>query len=497
MRKMQRELEKRLKTYRKILKNDPVLSELSEEMFFKENREDARAVVSLFVTAPVLCRFIQWVLQEAWKAGKKRLYFLARDGYSMYQAARILCEKNNIPVECRYLYCSRYALRSAEYMLLEEESLFYICLGGIDITFEKVMLRAGLNREEAELIGRLLGYSGRLGQRMSYAQVKALVPELSSCKVFMELMRSHSAEKYPEVCGYLRQEGLLEDIPYAVVDSGWTGSIQKSLQRLLGSMGCRKGLEGYYFGLYEYPKQADSRAYHTYYFEPSTGLRRKVYFSNSLFECICSSPEGMAKGYVKQGEVYAPVFEQKENPNREKIEKSIHYLQEYASGFAECAAFTDGANLPQGSMQDRNAEGILPGTAQVQKFIRTAAKLLKQFMGHPSMEEAKEYGSYVFCDDVIGERLQTVAAPLAAEDLKDNRLMRRARNLLLKKGKPVRESAWIEGSTVLAGRSREVWHCALYKYALYIKKRGRDWFGREREAETVLFCNKGAYRKRD
>ena len=45
------------------------------------------------VLAPTLYEFVVWVLQEALQSGKKRLYFLARDGYQMYLAARQLCKQ--------------------------------------------------------------------------------------------------------------------------------------------------------------------------------------------------------------------------------------------------------------------------------------------------------------------------------------------------------------------------------------------------------------------
>ena len=45
------------------------------------------------VLAPTLYEFVVWVLQEALQSGKKRLYFLARDGYQMYLAAQQLCKQ--------------------------------------------------------------------------------------------------------------------------------------------------------------------------------------------------------------------------------------------------------------------------------------------------------------------------------------------------------------------------------------------------------------------
>lgn len=87
------------------------------------------------VLAPTLYEFVLWVLQEALQSGKKRLYFLARDGYQMYLAARQLCKQYDLDIECRYLKVSRYAVRVPEYHLLGERCLERICVGGIDVTF--------------------------------------------------------------------------------------------------------------------------------------------------------------------------------------------------------------------------------------------------------------------------------------------------------------------------------------------------------------------------
>lgn len=445
-------MEKRWNLYRKVLQKEPVLFDIAEKLAKKEKELTPQNITMLYVMAPIMCRYVLWLLQEADKAGKKRLYFLARDGYSMYCTAKVLCEKLAIPMECRYLHCSRYAWRSAEYGLLGKESLSYICLGGIEVTFTKLMKRAGLGPQEAKRVADQLGLTEEMDRVLSYNEVKAMEPVLADCDVFIELLEKHSREKYPAVCEYLRQEGLLEDVPYAIVDSGWTGSMQKCLQHLLNSMGYQKQVEGYYFGMYEYPPDIDKNLYHTYYFSPEEELRRKVYFSNSLFECIFSSPEGMTVGYVFEGESSYPAFEKPENPNKEKIESSTVCLEKYAALLAEVYG-------PE----------LLRITGE---FRETAARLLYYFMGKPTVEEAEEFGSYIFCDDVIGEEAQKVASKLTAQEVKKNRVLHKGLNLLFKKGKPVRESAWPEASTVLAeGTSRgELRHCAFYKYILYLRK---------------------------
>lgn len=435
------------------MKQDKRLSEVSESLYEEIDSEvRCQDVITLFVMAPVMYCYVKWVLREALKAGHRTLYFLARDGYSMYRVAKVICTLEKLPITCRYLYCSRYSLRSAQYALLGQDSLDYICLGGIDVTFERLMCRAGLNREEAVMIAGQLGYAEQMQVPLSYAKVKAMKSGLLACPDFMDLLMKHAKENYPLVCGYLAQEGLLQSEPYAVVDSGWTGSMQKSIRQLLSGMGYEKRIEGYYFGMYEYPEMTDRADYHCYYFEPKKKIRRKVYFSNCLFECIFSSPEGMTLGYRQEKDRYIPVLEKPENPNKTAIEHSTQKLCAFAERMI--AVFQEDVRIPE--------DGRKTITEQ----------LLKCFMGHPLREEAEVYGSYIFCDDVRGEEQQTVAAKMSYQELKENRPVRKGINMLLQNGKPVKESAWPEGSTVLieeAGNN-DLRRCALYKYALYLRK---------------------------
>lgn len=455
-------MKKRLLQYRKVLKKDQMLYETSEYLYNRNNEQVACTdIVSLYVMAPVMVRYILWVLSNALQRGHKRLYFLARDGYSMYKIATIICQKQELPIECRYLYCSRYAWRNAEYFLLQEKALDFICLGGIDVTFQKLMYRAGLNTEEATYFASLLGFEGRMEEVLSYSQVKDIQPQLAKCRPFMKMFIQHSKEVYPAVMGYLQQEGLFDDISYALVDSGWTGSMQKSLQHLLQSKGVEKEIEGYYFGMYEYPKGITKKVYHTYYFTPKTHMRRKVYFSNSLFECIFSSPEGMTTGYRKTGNHFVPVLEQPVNPNHLQIAKTTNYLCEYTKCMLE--------NHREWLGTEKFFQSRIFYSNRTDK---TSERLLSYFMGHPLPEEAKAFGKYVFCDDVLGEETQTVAAPLSFEEIKANFLFHKSINLLRKSRKPVRESAWLEGTSVLIEEASEraLRQAAFYKYVLYLRK---------------------------
>lgn len=414
----------------------------------------AACIVPVYVMAPVMLRFILWVLDNAVERGHKRLYFLARDGYPMYRMADKICRWKKLPVECRYLYCSRYAWRSAQYWLKGKASLEHICLGGIDVTFARIMQRAGLTAQEARQTADIIGYEGKLSQVLAYGQIQALKPLLAECSFFMNKLTGHSKDKYPAVMGYLEQEGLYESVPYALVDSGWTGSMQKTLTHLLLSAGLEKEPEGYYFGMYEYPEAMPRRLYHSYYFQPDNYLRRKVYFNNNLFECMFSAPEGMTVGYQKKEGRYAPVLEQKDNSNQARVLKNIDCLLTYTDIYIS-------HNQGKSNGEDRAA-----------RSVKNSQRLLSNFMGHPTTEEAEEFGSYLFCDDVLGEGGRTVAGDLSYEDIKALQLLSAKGRLFCRNGQALHESAWLEGSTVLEKKTNawDMRQAALLKYAIYIRK---------------------------
>lgn len=437
--------------YRKILKRVPTLYEAAEKIYLELGEKiSPQAVTGIYVMAPVMFGYVNWVLQEAVRLGHRKLYFLARDGYSMYQAAIRICEQKGLDIECRYLYCSRYALRGAEYSLLREESLSHICLGGIEVSFERVMYRAGLNREEAEKIALEIGYADRMDEKLSFHELRDLEPLLRNSTDFLRIMLRKSEQKYPMVAGYLKQEGLLENSSYAIVDSGWMGSMQKSINHLIQVQGYKNTIEGYYFGIYAHPALSDKGTYHAYYFEPGHSVKRKVYFSNSLFECIFSSPEGMVTGYEERDGKYCPVFEQDANPNKDRLAETTRLLCRY--------------------MQEVGAAEISRQDAD--RIVKVTERLLRLFMARPTFDEAAAYGKFVFCDDVIGENSQTVAASLTIEDIKGNTLFGKGVRILRRSGRSVPESAWIEGSIKLNGKAgkKDLYQAALYKYVRYLRK---------------------------
>lgn len=487
--------DRRLKLYKQILAKQPMYSEaLSQyEELYKDT--GVSQLYYLHCVAPVLIEFTAWTLQRAAESGKKRLYFLARDGWQMYIAAKELVKAMGLDIDCRYLRVSRYAIRVPEYHLLGEKCLERICIGGIDVTFEKIMKRAALTDAQAMEIAMLCGWQSRYKNVLNYQEVMALKSELYSQKKLFEYIYEHSRKAFPSAIGYFKQEGLLDDVPYAFVDSGWTGTQQQSIKNLLSVIKPDITAEGYYFGLYETPDNAEENGlfYNGFYFMPKNGIKRKVYFSNSLFEAVTSSPEGMTLGYSQEGRTlqeegkhpqedcrhswdsvkdpqnggrYVCVFDMSENVNALRTEADCEALKKYLPLLCNIC------NNNKMRSEQFGKSLFYKNKKDERRRIKILYRLMSLWMGNPENEEVAAFGGFMFSDDMLEGALQRVSKDLSEEDIKNQRFIRKLLIMLGFKKEVIHESAWIEGS-IAAGtknRSANLRHARFYKYFVYVRK---------------------------
>ena len=415
-------------------------------------KEDVFNKTSKEILAPALNDFVLWILDKAQNNGIRRLYFLARDGYLMYRCAGIYVERFHLPIECRYLCCSRYSLRLPMYHRDMGAALDYICRGGTEVTLDRILDRSGIKEEEKRITLERLGMTGQRKKPISYPHLKRIRQKLEDCPFFLKAVETNSREKLPSLLGYLEQEGLTEEGPIALVDSGWTGSMQKEICQALGILGKKERLTGYYWGLYELPKGVRREDYHCYYFSPEAGLRKKVYFSNSLFESIFSAPQGMTTGYEKVQGRWRPVYARTDEERKRFLEELEKILLEYARNQAASMKHIEDSHL----IRDR----------------QETEKSLSRFMGKPEFQEAQIFGNQPFSDDIFDTVDQTAAGRMTEEELKANHVWNKMGKMSGFSSGYVKESPWYEGSAVLYGKrpGYHIFMYHLYKYLLYLKK---------------------------
>ena len=445
----------------KVLQQAPQIRDAIEQLLQEHRELTDWELQFLMVFTPAIVGFVDWVLEEAQKAGKTCLYFLARDGYLLYQVARELASQKGVGLELKYLKVSRQSLRSAQYHLQRAECLDYLCTGGIDITFEKIMKRAGVSEEVAVQTAYRVGYADRYREVLNYGMILELKSVLKNDNTFLSEVYRIAKEKYPNTMGYLRQEGLLEGDNYGLVDTGWIGTLQKTLEQLVASERTGQKLprmDGYYFGLYEIPRDMDVTKYHAYYFEPWNHIRRKVYFANSLMEAVISAPHGMTMEYCCRKEDknrYEAQETESCNPNADRILREAELLKLFLVRYRN---------------RNRNRRLGIP----------VLEKLFRLFMAKPQMKEVEFWGGFQFCDDVLEGQMQYVAANLSEQEIKKQWFVNKLLIIIGKKKEEIHESAWLEGSIVRVGThvGRNLRHVRFYKYILYTRK---AWKQRENQ----------------
>lgn len=388
-----------------------------------------RDLVFLDTFVPVITDFARWVIDEAVKSGKKRLYFLARDAYLPYVAARFICEKLGYEIDCRYLYVSRYSLRSGDFYICDDY-LDKICANGIDVSFKKVMRRAMLDDAEIAAIAEICDYSDKIDTALSREELAGLKDKLSDTSEFAEAVYSHSKEAFPNVREYLQGTGFFDGIDFAIVDSGWIGSLQQTIERILSFGGEEKTIEGYYFGLYEIPNGTDINRYHTYYFRPYRDVLKKVFFSNCLFETVASAPNGMAVGYRPIGGFVQPVFASMKSLNIDFELRAVELINMYLDS-VELDTIYKKSN----------------------RIIKPMIALMKK----PSALQLEAFGNLEFCDDVLENTVLKIAEELSDEELDKPHIVK---------------AGWTEGSIVRSGKAigRRLFLLRLYKVMSYFKK---------------------------
>lgn len=418
-------------------------------------QDDTVSTVNWLVLGPSLHAYVLWILSSAIRDGVERLYFLSRDGFLPYRIAQAVCERLHLNIDCRYFYCSRAALRIPMYHLDMEDTLEQICRGGLNVTPCRILLRAGLSELEAKRVFPSLELPYAYNEPIPYAEIPSVRKILSHNEPFLQLMCRISESRFPALKGYFQQEGILDRGHFAVVDSGWTGTMQRSIRKICEACGGNSILTGYYFGLFYLPKDCNPADYRSFYFGPYHGLLRKVFFNNNLFEVVYSAPHGTVLEYESTIGGFSPSLCTPDLRIKSYIDSFTRQLDIYTDKL----------------ITQQTAESLL-SISEVQ-LRRTAQRLLCRLMWAPTRTEAETFGTLPFSDDLQDAGLQDLALKLDHSALRKNHILNRLLVMLgLRKG-ILPQSAWYEGSAVRSAE-HSLWHrisFSIYKLLLYLRRR--------------------------
>lgn len=400
---------------------------------------------SFCFVGPVIYEYVSWILNEAQRRGLKRLYFLARDGYLLREVAIRICKACDLDIDCRYLYCSRRSLRTPSYHLIGDEAYDLIFCFGYYVTPRSILQRVGLSESEQNNILNQAGIASDIP--LSHSEFDAFKDYLKNNRDFTNHIVEISKVEYPLAISYFEQNGLFENDYVAIVDSGWTGSMQRSLRQLMRSAGYCGKFWGFYFGMYSEKKEDDDGEYLTYYFSSKNGLKNKLMFNNNLFECMLSAPHPMTVKYICCDGIMEPIFAE------ENGEEMNHLIRLQIDGVLQ---YTD-------NMCQRKQAPF-----DLRESNKRCYRLLKRSMIHPRVQEAELYSAFMFCDDIT-EGYHISMADKGMRKLLSNYLLipRIFRKLFKLKKKKTQNLLWVYGVIAFCPAVLRPWYrCNVLAYDL-------------------------------
>ncbi len=262
--------------------------------------------IAASVAAPILTAYTIWILQQAKAKQLARIYFLARDGEMLLQIAKELAPKIYPEVELRYLYVSRQALRMPGLTKINKAFWEWMFDDTTFFTIDSLLARMCLDRQAAKPVLEPLGYSEELWQKdLSAKERISLRSKLEQHQPLQTLVLQVAEQKREVLKAYLDQEKMLDGQAFGLVDVGWRGSLQISLENAFEIFGTRNPV-GFYFAL-DKPtgglKHKGEALAFFFNLNNSVGLRNDIdYRYVSAMEVFCAGCEGTTLEYTLQAD---------------------------------------------------------------------------------------------------------------------------------------------------------------------------------------------------
>ncbi len=271
--------------------------------------------VGASLAGPILYPYVQWVLKESIKQGINRLYFVARDGWILWQIADVIIKKENYQIKTSYIYGSRTAWRLPYFNGSKKDFdriLYYsnmeeiLCLNDLAKLFQLSIkeLRIFLPEKIKDMKDE---------QPISKLEVDTFGKWLQENEKFRKYLVKSQKEKRNLVVQYLQQEIDVSDDKFAFIELSGTGFTQQCLARLMRNF-YQGEIKNYFYRLDDVQEEERCKFIQFY---PSD-LKRYI------LELLCRAPHGQTEGYREENGKILPVLEQIEG---EQIK--AYHIEEY------------------------------------------------------------------------------------------------------------------------------------------------------------------------
>ncbi|APY13343.1 hypothetical protein BKD02_02600 [Brucella sp. 09RB8910] len=336
--------------------------------------------------AIILYAFCKWLKNKSESLKIEHLYFCARDGH-LIQKAWEAAGFNTNEITDSYLHVSRRPLNFASgYLNSSSRKISPSFLEFLSTSWGKITIRLAIERISFENTDELL-----VAGKYFFENIDAPLTWQNK-HLFFDFLQKHASTvvydsaktQYMAIVGYLAQEGVFESRRSAIVDLGWTGSLQTSLNQIRESQGLKEKVSGFYYGLW--PDAAGKR-YSAGWMEAAFGsdfrtFQEQAYLRNAvdILESIHCSNEGTVTSYEKSELGWKPIT------NQNVIEQQQYELcvEPFQRGVI---------NSIRTWAAGRKVAGVSSDEINIDVALATLAALTLS----PSRSEVTNYGQLQYC----------------------------------------------------------------------------------------------------
>ena len=321
----------------------------------------------------------------------KEIYFLARDGYNLFN----LFNKYNEDIKGHYVYTSRRALLLASISKLDDKALNILP----PFTYGQTI------REILEYVGMVEIFDENDLKEVGFNSFEDRISSVDDINNFKKIYRLKEVEVL-EICNqerknakkYFQSLNMLEG-ENLVFDCGWNGSSQFLLENFVHSISSTIEFEFYYAGIFNTEKsrnQLANRKYSTFLFDidRNQALVDRVRDCIVLLELFFGSPENSILKYDENGYVF------------DNFEENLDYKKKILEGL------------------DIYFEHILPLDKEFnfEIDVNQAIKPLLRLIEKPTMEEAINIGDIENVDAFAKQKgIKKYIGKLTKENIKENK----------------------------------------------------------------------------
>jgi predicted HAD superfamily hydrolase len=204
---------------------------------------------------PLYVGLTEWLIERIAEYNPDAIYFLSRDGFIIKRLFEMLRPASLRNLETQYLYASRRASQFAAIRKIDEQALNFLVQNYAANNVSVFLRRIGLDPQKYETEIREAGFQG-VSQPVHNTDIEKL-KQLFRALAQPICERAEAERKI--MIDYLLASGLSEGRRVALVDIGWWGHSQQSIQDILEQSSRSPEIRGYYLGTLPFDANVSSK----------------------------------------------------------------------------------------------------------------------------------------------------------------------------------------------------------------------------------------------